>query len=182
MHYINPLNEPLIKKLFKDKAYGVYKKKNVTLLRKPLPTEIGTILNTYIENNKESSSVIKDNSVIARNVNKLENSFNEWVIPYENAVKNYGKKEIDSLSFEFTPFYKIQTIKAIKLTELLLKSLNFKDTIFIEVPWSDEPMTGQAGDYLTDSGYIISSKFINTYELIEKPQKDIDEVLYGIKN
>ena len=181
MNYIDPQKEPLIKKAFKAKTYGVYRKKYATLLRKPLLSEIGTTFDTYIKNNKESSSVITDNSIIARNETPLENKYNEWVIPYEDAVKNYGKKEIDSLSFEFTPLYKKETIKAIKLTDLLLKLLNFQNTIFIKVPRSDEPMTGRSGDYLTDSGYIISSEFINTYELIEKPQKDIDEVLNNIK-
>jgi hypothetical protein len=180
MNLIDPQNEPIIKKIFDSKAYGVYRKKYPTLLRKPFPNEIGNTLNTYIKNNIESSSVITADSIIARNEIPLENNYNEWVIPYQDAIKDYGKKEIDSLSFNFTQLYKRQTIKAIKLTGLLLKLLNFQDVIFIKVPWSSEPMSGRSGDYLTDSGYIISAEFINTYELIQEPQKDTDEVLNSI--
>ncbi|MGC8555361.1 MAG: hypothetical protein ACP5NA_07755 [Candidatus Acidulodesulfobacterium sp.] len=182
MNQIDPQKEPLIKKIFESKAYGIYRKKYPTLLRKPFPYEIGSTLDTYIKNNVESSSVVTANSIIARNEIPLENNHNEWVIPYKDAAKDYGKKEIDSLLFEFTPLYKKQTIKAVKITDLLLKLLNFQDIIYIKVPWSIKPMTGRSGDYLTDSGYIISAEFINTYELIQEPQKNIDEVLNNIEN
>lgn len=175
---IDPQNEPLIQKIFSSKAVGMYKKKTPTFLRRPLHEEIGKTLTTYINNNKESVSIIDENSVIARNEKPLEGRYNEWVISYSDAIEDYGKEKIDSLSSEFIPLYKKHAIKAIRINGLLLKFLGYKtDKLLIKVPLSKEPMTGLIGDYLTDSGYIISNQFIDTYELIEQPEKDADVVL-----
>lgn len=179
---IDPSKNEYITKMFNDGLYKSYRKKEATLLRKPLTPEIETVLHTYVGGHKESSSIIKNNSVIARNIMPIDDIYNEWVISYDEAVKIYGKNEIDSLTCEFTPLLKKQIIKAIKLTENVFKDLsasepasagsctrqglNLKEAIYIKVSWSNEPMVGKINDYLTSTGYIIAEKFIDSYELI----------------
>ena len=115
---IDPSKNEYIIKMFNDGLYKSYRKKEVTLLRKPLTPEIETVLYTYVGSHKESSSVIKNNSVIARNIIPIDGIYNEWVILYDEAVKIYGKNEIDSLTCEFTPLLKKQIIKAVNYPAL----------------------------------------------------------------
>ena len=54
---IDPSKNEYIIKMFNDGLYKSYRKKEVTLLRKPLTPEIETVLYTYVGSHKESSSV-----------------------------------------------------------------------------------------------------------------------------
>lgn len=153
-----------------------YQKSAETLLRKPKISEKS--LTTYVDDNgslrKEASSEITPGAVIARNdgvIGELDGEpvYNEWVIPAETAVKNYGSEVIDSLSTsEFSAHKKKATIQAVELTSEVMDMLGQSgDELAIKVSWSDEPMMAKVGDYLSNQGYSISkTDMAKTYELV----------------
>lgn len=164
MHY---LENKKIKALI-DEA-PLYQKTDLTGLRRML-------FATYVSHEgkiRVESAAILPGFVIARNpgvigiVNGAE-VYNEWPITDEVAIKNYGKKVIDSLTDKISWHKKIATVKAIKLTPEILKELGVDgDTLQITVSWSPNPMLAMVGDYLTSESYSISAYDINKrYELV----------------
>lgn len=152
-----------------------YRKKSITLLRLPTEDEIGEQFITYVADDKdiriESKSIITKNKIIARNPNAIgyvnqEEIYNEWPIDKDTVIKNYGKNVLDQLTFEFQPFQKISTIKAIKLTRKILNELGLNDILEIDVDWSEEPMIAKIGDYITDQNYSISATDMKDYEKV----------------
>lgn len=123
---------------------------------------------------QESTSEVKPGSVIARNdgaIGEIDGKpvYNEWVIPAETAVKNYGLEVVKGLSnSEFSPHKKQATIQAVELTNEVMDILGQSgDELAIKVSWSDEPMMAKVGDYLSNQGYSISkTDMAKTYELV----------------
>ncbi|NCP98238.1 hypothetical protein GW796_00565 [archaeon] len=109
--------------------------------------------------------------------------YNEWPIAIDIATKNYGTEAIESLTEEITYHKKIATIKAIELTEEIMKLLNVQgDTLNIKVDWSPDPMVAKLGDFITDSGYSVSAHDMkSTYEAIS-PVKHIKDSLNKFRN
>lgn len=149
-----------------------YVKKEKTLLRKPNPWEIGTTIITYVKDGDniriESSSPVNQDSIIAKNPNQFFDSagkifYNIWPINIEVVKKNYGEIE-DDLTFEFQPFQKIKSLKAVQIDDNIISILGCNDKIEIDVSWSDKPMIAIKGDYLTDGGYSISAENMKDYE------------------
>lgn len=179
-----------------EQSGAEYQKSAETLLRKPKVSE--TSLTTYVDDNgalrKEANSEITPGAVIARNdgvIGELDGEpvYNEWVIPEETAIKNYGSEVIDSLSTsEFSAHKKKATIQAVELTSEVMDMLGQSgDELAIKVSWSDEPMIAKVGDYLSNQGYSISkTDMAKTYEavnpttqnnssFVEKLKQSVDE-------
>lgn len=157
-------------------AAPTYRKTQETALRLPKKEELGQDFSTYVKceggvriesSTKVGHSVIARNpEIIGRNDN-AEDVYNEWVIPYEIAVKNYGQEVIDSLNSDsFSLHKKKATVKAIELTQDIMYLLGTSgDLLDIQVSWSPNPMKAKVGDYLTDQGYSISRENMKDYEL-----------------
>jgi phage gp29-like protein len=113
--------------------------------------------------------------VIGRNPGSIgfkdgKEMYNEWPIPIETAIKNYGQEAIDSLTEEISYHKKIAKIKAIELTPEIMKILGVEgDTLKIKVDWSPEPMIAKIGDYITNGGYSVSKHDMEkTYEEVNE--------------
>lgn len=157
----------------------VYQKSAKTDLRLPTPSEIGKEFPTYVKDGdtvrKESSNIV-GNNVIARNSTVLgldsagKEIYNEWLVPTDIAIKNYGAEAIGSLSdTEFSSHKKQAKLKAIELTPEIMKTLGVEgDTLNIKVSWSPEPMMAKVGDHITDGGYSVSKHDMKDYEVVSK--------------
>lgn len=160
-------------------AGGVYQKSAKTALRRPAPDEVGTTLRTMVKDGdgvrEEIADTVGADKVIARNPGAIGADaggspiFNEWLIPMDVAVKNYGKAVVDGLGTEFTEHRKAATIKAVELTGEVMEALGVEgDTLKIKVDWSPEPMTAKVGDYLASGGYSISAHDMGGYVPVEQ--------------
>lgn len=163
-------NNKKIMNLFKNNAVEIYKK-SVTLGRLPSDNEIDKILITYISDNngsfkEETRNKITENVVIARNPKPIiSNIYNEWLVPKDIWKKNYG---VDAVK-EFKEYQKLGTIKAIEITSDILNELGSIDglTAKIEVSWNANGMKVFKGGFLTDQGYAISPKELeSTYSIL----------------
>lgn len=156
----------------------IFRKKEKTGLRLPRAQELGQPFPTFVKSGdkirRESVSVINRNSVIARNaeiVGKDEEGadiYNEWLMPTETAIKNYGAEIIYGLSGNnFSYHHKKILVKAIEITPVILEELgSLNDSLNIKVNWSIEPMVAKLGDFLTHEGYSISAHDIKSYEVV----------------
>lgn len=162
----------------------VYRKSAKTDLRKPYAAEIGTALITYVNDGnsirQESSSIILEDSIIARNLVAIsENVFNEWPISTDTVFKNYGDIK---LTEEFSSHKKKAIVTGIKLTREIMKLLGVKgETLEIKVDWSETPMIAKLGDTLTAGGYSISKYDMRDYEIVkqnlpELPCKQLNDI------
>lgn len=174
---IDYLNNPVVKVLVENAE--IYQKSTLTSLRKPKEEELDIELITYVKDNdkirKESITIISDKIILARNLHPIcENYndkilYNEWTIPIETAITNYGQDVIDNLTFEYTNHKKVATLKGIELTQDIIDILGGNgNTLEIKVSWSDEPMIAILGDTLTDGGYSISKNDMKDYEMLSK--------------
>lgn len=157
-----------------------YQKSAKTGLRNPQVSELGNTFNTYVLKDGalrvESTNTVTEDTVMARNpgiIGQMEGKdvYNEWLIPKATAIKNYSQEIVSNLGDDFSYHKKQATIKAIELTPEVMKKLGVEgDVLNIKVSWSPEPMVAHVGDFLTDSGYSISSHDMNTtYEKFETP-------------
>lgn len=193
-----------ITKLFqKTQKYeiGEYQKSAKTLGRLPSEWELGKEFKTYVKDSNgeiilESTNTITKDIVIARNPEALyseivvndmfehrQTIFNEWLVPKDTWVKNYGRipeskeafNHFENFSQEFVdegmvqpssifePMQKIAKIQAIEITEEIYKKLQkILDTdkeglLLLEVEWSKEPMRFGVNDYITNQGYAINA-------------------------
>ena len=175
----NFLSFPLVASVLKEEGVE-YRKVATTDLRRPLASEVGKVLDTYVfdvETQKlrvEISTSISSTSVIARNsgsigVDASGPVFNEWVVSQEDIAEKYEEGVLDKLSTVFSPHQKRQTVKAIPLTQALLDELKIHgDTLVFGVSWADTFMTAKVGDFLTDGGYSISQHdMAKTYERMD---------------
>lgn len=177
-----------------------YKKKERTDLRRAKDTEIGEQHVTYVwdkatqRKRPETSNVISPGCVVARNRRPIcrdDNGFqvyNEWLIPADTVIKNYGQEVYDGLSDSFPasdsfPGYaKKTTIKALRIDDKVFEFFEQlecveKGKIYLKVSWGE--MFVQKGDYLTNQEYAISDNDMDlTYELITPPTKE-KESEYG---
>lgn len=144
-----------------------YQKSEKTGLRNPVAEEMFRPFTTYVKDGDgvraESKNTVTGNDVIGRNPDPIGTGpngpiYNEWLIPRDVAVKNYGAEAIESLTGEFSNHRKSSLIRATKLTQATLDELGVSgDILEITVDWSPEPMKAKLGDYLTDGGYSISA-------------------------
>jgi hypothetical protein len=189
-----------------------YIKSAETLGRIPTEKEIGVLLETLVTkdgkvvSDSETGYVISEDVVIARNPEPLdsiivgehmfehsENRYNEWLVPKETWIKNYGKlpekKElpknyfgnsiwVDSKYYE--PMKKIASIKALEVNDEIYKELETvlkKDKnnyLIMPVSWSPDGMRFGKGDFITDKGYTINgSEMKKTY--VEKQEEPSNE-------
>lgn len=157
-----------------------YQKSAKTGLRNPQVSELGNTFNTYVLKDGalrvESTNTVTEDTVMARNpgiIGQMEGKdvYNEWLIPKATAIKNYSQEIVSNLGDDFIYHKKQATIKAIELTPEVMKKLGVEgDVLNIKVSWSPEPMVAHVGDFLTDSGYSISSHDMKTtYEKFETP-------------
>lgn len=171
--------------LVEEKSTQKYIKKAETLGRIPQDSEQGGELITYVKNDEgkivqETSNVITEDVVVARNPEELEdNVYNEWLVPKETWLKNYGALP----STEFTPMKKIATITAMEMSQVRIDSLVEKGYVKdkgngiynVDVSWSEEGMDFQKGDYLTNQGYTINAEEMKkTYEKSNEAGNDKD--------
>lgn len=157
-----------------------YKKNQSTLLRKPQKDEIGQKLITFVKKGdsfvKEIENTVLTDHVLAKNPEIIgylddEPVFNQWLIQKSVVIKNYGDI-LNQLSYDFKPFNKIATVKAIEVTREVLDALNISgDKLEFKVDWSENLMTAYIGDYLTNSGYSISKHDMQAYEKIVNNKK-----------
>nr|WP_243734401.1 hypothetical protein [Photobacterium lutimaris] len=150
-----------------------YRKKAVTLGRLPHKVEIGKAFPTYVagDNGKpalETENTVTDKVVIARNPSPVVGAvYNEWLVPKEAWLTTYGELPMFDT---FMPFKRIKSIKAIPITEEILRLLGSLDgeTAVIEVEWNDAGMKVYREGYLTDGGYgIAPEEMQQTYEKVE---------------
>lgn len=152
-----------------------YQKAALTGLRNPQPNELGKQFTTYVLKDGllrvESNNTVTDDVVVARNpgvIGQIEGKdiYNEWLVPKVTAIKNYGESVVSGLGTEITEHKKQATIQAVEITPEILKTLGVEgDVLNIKVSWSSEPMVAHLGDFITDSGYSVSSNDMkNTYE------------------
>lgn len=157
---------------------GTYQKSAKTGLRNPQISELGNTFNTYVLKDGalrvESTNTVTEDTVVARNPGVIgqmdgKDVYNEWLVPKATAIKNYGEHVVSNLKDDFTYHRKQATIKAIPLTEDVMKKLGVEgDILNIKVSWSPEPMVAHVGDFLTDGGYSVSAHDMkNTYEKVE---------------
>ena len=156
----------------------IFRKKEKTGLRLPKAQELGQPFPTFVKHGdkirRESVSVINRNIVIARNAEILGKDeegadiYNEWLIPTETAIKNYGAEIVYGLNGNnFSYHHKKSHVTAIKITPEILKELgSLGDSLNIKVTWSVEPMVAKLGDFLTREGYSISAHDMQSYELV----------------
>lgn len=174
---IDYLNNPVVKVLIENA--DIYQKSTLTSLRKPTEEEIDVELITYVKDNdeirQESITMISDKVILARNLNPIcedrneQTIYNEWTIPIETAIINYGQDVVDNLTYEYTNHKKNATLKGIELTQDIIDILGGNgDTLEIKVSWSEEPMLAIIGDTLTDGGYSISKNDMQDYEMLSK--------------
>jgi hypothetical protein len=153
----------------------IYQKKQTTALRFPSSEEIGQTLITYKSVDgvliEESRTIISEENVIARNLKIIGREsngdpiYNEWQIPIDVAIENYGIDAYFEISMTFKEFKKIATITAVKLDSSLCEYLGGEnDTLYLKVSWSDSPMIAHVGDYLTSGGYSIAKANMEDYE------------------
>jgi hypothetical protein len=156
-----------------------YQKNAITLIRLIKKEEVGQSFKTYVADENglrvESTNLFTEDKVVARNQNPIgfnnnKDIFNEWLIPLDVFIKNYGPEAYKELSCnKFTPLKKIAKVKAIEITQKVLDDLNIKeDFIPIKVSWSTEPMIAKLGDYLTNEGYSISKDNMKDYEFLKE--------------
>lgn len=165
---IEYLKNEEIKKRLEDAPQ--YIKSAVTGLRK-------ISFETYVKDGNSvrlESTAFLPGVVIGRNpgvigVKDGKEMYNEWPIPIETAIKNYGKEAIDNLTEEISYHKKIATIQAIEITEEVMKLLGVEgDTLKIKVDWSPDPMIAKIGDYITNGGYSVSKHDMEkTYEIVK---------------
>lgn len=203
-----------IAKLFKktkELEIGEYQKSAKTLGRIPSDFEIGRELHTFVLNKdgapvREATNIISEDVVIARNPEELysyitggyinehrETYYNEWLVPKETWIKNYGRLPESKEAFDhykefssefvaagmaqpnsiFEPMKKIAKIQAIEVTDEIYKELqktlkqegNF---LLLPVEWSKEPMKFEKGDFITNQGYSINrAEMEKTYEKVQ---------------
>lgn len=169
-----------------------YQKSALTGLRNPKENEIGIDFLTYVLKDGalrvESQNTISDEVVVARNpgvIGQIEGKdvYNEWLVPRATAIKNYGASVVAGLSNDSTEHKKQATIKAIEITPSIMKTLGLEgDILNIKVSWSPEPMVAHVGDFITDSGYSVSSTDMkNTYEPVS-PITKINNKIKDLRN
>lgn len=150
-----------------------FRKKALTYGRLPHRTEMGRVFPTYVvdENGKpklETENVVSDDVVIARNPEPVSGAvFNEWLVPKDKWEVTYG--ELPQF-VKFTSFKRVQTIKAIPITDDVLTLLGSEDgeTAVIAVEWNEQGMKVYKGGYLADDGYgIAPEEMAKTYEEVE---------------
>lgn len=165
---------PLYSEIFQRAT--TYRKKTATLLRLPHPHELGTTLQTYVRDASgtlrvESTATIGEDHVIARNPLPLTapwdtSVYNEWLIPAEVVIANYGRDALESLTAQFSPHRKLLTIRAVKLTAALCYQLGGSDTHLMLQLDHGVNMTIVVGDYLTSKGHGISADNMTEYEAL----------------
>lgn len=174
-----------------DKAPS-YQKSALTGLRNPKTTELGQEFLTYVLKDGalriESQNTVSDEVVVARNpgiIGQIEGKdiYNEWLVPKETAIKNYGESVVAGLTHESTEHKKQATIKAVEITPAIMKTLGLEGNILnIKVSWSPEPMVAHIGDFITDSGYSVSSTDMkNTYESLS-PITEVKNKIKDLRN
>lgn len=164
----------------------IYGKKEKTGLRLPRPEEIGKELTTYVKDGAsyrvESVNIVTADTVIACNPTVLgktpegKDIVNQWCVPKETAVKNYGEEVVGNLKGYVTFHPKKAQINAIIITSEILEELGVPEgeTLKIKVSWSDQPMEAKLGDFLTTGGYSISAHDMKDYEIINRHQNQQD--------
>lgn len=158
-----------------------YQKSALTALRKPEPSELGQIFNTYVlkdgQLRVESTNTISNDVVVARNssvIGQLDGKdiYNEWLIPKETAIKNYGEAVVSGLGHTYTEHKKQATLQAVELTPEIMEKLGIVGNVLnIKVSWSTEPMIAHVGDFLTSGGYSVSQNDMKDYELVNSVKK-----------
>ena len=128
-----------------------------------------------------------------------ENTYNEWLVPKETWIKNYGKlpeaKELpkDFLvnsvtpgNGYFEPMQKIALIKALKVDDKLYEHLSSilekrDGKLVMPVSWDDNGMLFEQGDYITNQGYTINAiELKKTYKNI-KDKNSTEIIVKGKK-
>lgn len=113
-----------------------------------------------------------DDKVVARNPEPLGELngkvvYNEWLVEKDVWMKNYGVEPTDT----FEPYERIESIKALVITDEILEILGSTDgeTAKISVSWNPSGMTVFKGGVLTDGGYgIAPDEFNSTYKKVEQ--------------
>ncbi len=178
MSPINYLANSYFQSQLKTAPY--YRKKTMSLLRQPLPEELGKLMTTYVKCTAssgyriESQTLIDKNYIMARNdeilgyCSKGRPIFNDYPIPIDTLIKNYGNI-LEFLTLEYRQFQKIAVIKCVELDAVMLQSLTHQTQdpqIFLSIPGQTLVMKAVLGDYLSGLGYSISSHNMKNYEKI----------------
>lgn len=199
---VKKLIEKEVTKLGKNNV--TYRKNTLTLGRLPSDFEISKSFTTYISdgnNNikEETTNIITNDVVIARNPDSIgtkrigfitELIYNEWLVPKETWIKNYGRlpnpekkllvsiNDINVFNDYFEPMKKVATIQAIEITNDIfkqLKQIGLKESpklnsyLILPVDWSPNGMKFTIGDFLTNQGYTIDKEEMSkTYKKDEK--------------
>ena len=164
-----------------------YQKTALTLLRLPIPAELGSALETWVKDGegvrRESINTISPDSIIARNPGAFFREgtpvYNEWIIARDIAIKHYGQNVVDGLGATFSEHRKQNLTRMLLIDEQVMDALGVHgDRMEITVDWSDEPMIAQRGDYLTCGGYSVSAHDKeSTYAMASNPKPDQSNLL-----
>ena len=110
-----------------------YQRKTMTELRKPLPHEVGSVLETLVTDGTdlriEMVATVEADSIIARNPQILGTGpqgkiYNSWLMATEVVAKNYGPDVLAGLDHTFQMHRRLGFLRALPLTHALMARLN----------------------------------------------------------
>ena len=162
---------PAVMALFETRGRS-YRKKAVTLGRRPRADEIGQSLVSYVADGDapggvrvETTNTITPGVVVARNPAPIAAGvFNEWLVPADTWLKNYGALPTGE---DFEAHKKQALVTAIDIDHQVLAWLGSTDgrSARIKVDWGEGAMNVYLGGLLASQGYGIGPQEASeTYE------------------